>query len=78
MKTTDWKWGGSILGIPVRRHGHWFIGKPGAWFWFVQYPGTGITILKIGAFHADYYPHDGQGLRIGLRSRMNVLVRVER
>jgi hypothetical protein len=67
MKTTDWKWGGSILGVKVRRHGHWCIGRPSGWFHFVHYgPTTGQWRLKIGSSWLAWFPKDPVRLAVDI------------
>jgi hypothetical protein len=66
MKTTDWKWGGSILGVKVRRHGNWYVGRPKGWFWFANYGTTGQWRLRLGPLWLGWFPKDPVRLAVDI------------
>lgn len=64
MKTTDWRWNGSILGLPVRRHNHWHIRliKSSLYFITAESPRW---FFRAWRFHIAWWPKDKRRLEVG-------------
>lgn len=66
MKTTDWRWNGSLLGVPVRRHNHWHINVLRGAFKF-QTAESPRWFLKVLLLRVCYWPRGKGGLEVWFR-----------
>jgi hypothetical protein len=64
MKTTDWRWNGKALGVPVRRHGNWHIVLLRNWIVFTTAESPRWW-LRLCWFHIAWWPKDKRRLEVG-------------